>query len=90
MGYNPWACTVPPVGRRLQGAFSAIYAPYLVAHGSDVPSRVLGLIAAGVGSLIAFQTLVNVAVATGMMCNTGIPLPFVSAGSVRKGPGRTV
>ena len=38
------------------------------------------LIAAGVGSLIAFQTLVNVAVATGMMCNTGIPLPFVSAG----------
>jgi rod shape determining protein RodA len=38
------------------------------------------LIAGGVGALIAFQTLVNVAVSTGMMCNTGIPLPFVSAG----------
>ena len=38
------------------------------------------IIAGGVGSLIAFQGCINIAVATGCMCNTGIPLPFVSAG----------
>ncbi|MCI8428866.1 MAG: FtsW/RodA/SpoVE family cell cycle protein, partial [Lachnospiraceae bacterium] len=32
------------------------------------------------GGLIAFQSLVNICVATGLMPNTGIPLPFVSYG----------
>ncbi len=38
------------------------------------------IIAAGVGSLIGFQGLMNIAVATGVLPNTGIPLPFVSYG----------
>lgn len=38
------------------------------------------LIAAGVAALLAFQTFVNVGVATGIMPNTGIPFPFVSSG----------
>lgn len=38
------------------------------------------LIASGVAVLLAFQTFVNVGVATGIMPNTGIPFPFVSSG----------
>lgn len=39
-----------------------------------------GIIAAGMASLIAFQGFLNIGVATQVMPNTGIPLPFVSYG----------
>ncbi|MGN0204894.1 MAG: FtsW/RodA/SpoVE family cell cycle protein [Coprococcus sp.] len=38
------------------------------------------LIAAGVAGIITFQSFVNVGVATGILPNTGLPLPFVSYG----------
>ena len=38
------------------------------------------LIATGMGAWIGFQGFLNVGVATGALPNTGIPLPFVSAG----------
>lgn len=38
------------------------------------------LIAAGMAALIGFQGTLNMCVATGLLPNTGIPLPFVSAG----------
>ena len=38
------------------------------------------IICCGVGSLIGIQTFINVAVATQIFPNTGIPLPFVSYG----------
>lgn len=38
------------------------------------------LIAIGAASLIGFQSFLNISVATGVMPNTGIPLPFVSYG----------
>lgn len=38
------------------------------------------LIAAGMGAWIGFQGFLNIGVATGVMPNTGIPLPFVSYG----------
>lgn len=38
------------------------------------------IIAASTAALIGFQGIMNIAVATGAMPNTGIPLPFVSAG----------
>lgn len=38
------------------------------------------LIATGVAALIGFQSFLNISVATGVMPNTGIPLPFVSYG----------
>ncbi len=37
-------------------------------------------ICAGVGIIIGFQAFMNISVATGVLPNTGIPLPFVSAG----------
>lgn len=38
------------------------------------------LIATGVSTLIAYQSFINIAVATGVIPNTGIPLPFISYG----------
>ncbi len=38
------------------------------------------LIACGVAAMFAFQTFVNIGVATGILPNTGMPLPFVSYG----------
>ena len=37
-------------------------------------------IASGIAALIGFQSFVNIAVATGLFPNTGLPLPFVSYG----------
>lgn len=38
------------------------------------------LIACGVGTLVAFQSFLNISVATGLLPNTGTTLPFVSYG----------
>jgi len=38
------------------------------------------VIAAGMGGLIAFQSFINIGVATFILPNTGLPLPFVSYG----------
>ena len=38
------------------------------------------LICCGMAALIGFQSIFNIFVATGLMPNTGIPLPFVSYG----------
>ncbi len=38
------------------------------------------IIAGGIGSLIAFQSFINIGVATFIIPNTGLPLPFVSYG----------
>ncbi len=44
------------------------------------PDRFGSLLAAGVTCMIGTQSLLNVAVVTGMMPTTGLPLPFFSAG----------
>lgn len=46
-------------------------------HAQDTAGKV---ICCGVGSLIGIQTFINVAVATQIFPNTGIPLPFISYG----------
>ena len=46
----------------------------------NAKDRLGTLLAFGITSLIAFQTLINVAVVTGSIPPTGIPLPFISAG----------
>ena len=38
------------------------------------------IICCGVGSVVGFQSFLNIAVATGLFPNTGTPLPFVSYG----------
>ena len=50
---------------------------YMAARAKDLSGRV---ICSGMAALIAFQSFVNIGVATGLLPNTGVPLPFVSAG----------
>ncbi|HBZ03241.1 MAG TPA: rod shape-determining protein RodA, partial [Lachnospiraceae bacterium] len=38
------------------------------------------LMATGVGCLIGYQSFINIGVATMLLPNTGIPLPFISYG----------
>ncbi len=50
---------------------------YMAIRARDLSGR---LICSGMAALIAFQSFVNIGVATGLLPNTGLPLPFISAG----------
>ena len=50
----------------------------IAARAKDMSGR---LLCAGMATLIAFQAFANIAVATGIFPNTGLPLPFISYGS---------
>lgn len=50
---------------------------FMARKAKDLSGR---LICCGMASLIGFQGFVNICVATGLMPNTGLPLPFVSYG----------
>ena len=47
----------------------------------DARDRFGALLSLGVASVIAIQVILNVAVVTGSIPPTGLPLPFISAGS---------
>lgn len=49
----------------------------MASRAKDMSGR---LICVGMAALIAFQSFSNIAVATGMFPNTGLPLPFISSG----------
>ncbi|MGN1162925.1 MAG: FtsW/RodA/SpoVE family cell cycle protein, partial [Christensenellales bacterium] len=53
----------------------------LIKIGLGARDRFGCLLCIGVASVIAVQTLINVAVVTGSIPPTGLPLPFISAGS---------
>ena len=55
-----------------------IYKCLLVAK--KAPDDMGRLIAIGIASMFMFQVFVNIGVATAMLPNTGIPLPFLSSG----------
>ena len=50
---------------------------WIASRAKDTAGR---LICTGVASLLAFQSFANIAVATGIFPNTGLPLPFISSG----------
>ncbi len=50
---------------------------FMTARTADFPGRI---IASGMGAWIGFQGFMNIGVVTGVLPNTGIPLPFVSYG----------
>lgn len=50
---------------------------WIASRARDTAGR---LICTGIAALIAFQGFANIAVATGIFPNTGLPLPFVSSG----------
>ena len=53
---------------------------FLIRIGLNAKDRFGCLLSCGVGILIAVQTLLNVAVVTGSIPPTGLPLPFISSG----------
>ena len=55
-----------------------VYSGYRIASASS--NRFAALLAYGITSVIALQSLLNVAVVTGCVPPTGVPLPFVSFG----------
>ena len=67
------------------GGFAVVFLVLLIVweclgiarNSKDVAGSV---IASGVAGLIGLQAFLNIAVATGLAPNTGIPLPFVSYG----------
>jgi len=61
----------------------AVFAVFIFAGiktAAKADSRYMALLATGITSIIAVQTVVNMAVVTGLIPPTGLPLPFVSAG----------
>ena len=52
-----------------------------VRAAAAAPDRFGCYLSAGVAAVIAVQTMVNIAVVTGSIPPTGLPLPFISAGS---------
>ena len=54
---------------------------FLIKVALNAPDRFGALLASGVAFVIAVQTLLNIAVVTGSIPPTGLPLPFISAGS---------
>ena len=58
------------------------FATALVIHTGRRATELSGtLICAGVAAHIGFQSFANIGVATGLLPNTGLPLPFISYGS---------
>ncbi|MBQ7679401.1 MAG: FtsW/RodA/SpoVE family cell cycle protein, partial [Butyrivibrio sp.] len=57
--------------------FVAIDCMVTAYRAKDMAGRI---IAAGMGAWVGFQGLMNIGVTTGVMINTGLPLPFVSSG----------
>lgn len=52
----------------------------IIAIGRNAKDLAGNLICCGVAAWIGFQGFINICVATGLMPNTGVPLPFVSYG----------
>ena len=50
---------------------------HMARKASDIQGRV---ICTGIGMMLAVQSFTNIAVATGIFPNTGLPLPFISSG----------
>ena len=53
----------------------------IIKISKTAPDKFGCLLSAGIGSIIIIQCLLNVAVVTGLVPPTGLPLPFISAGS---------
>lgn len=59
----------------------AVLVCFLIKIALEAKDRFGALLVTGIASIIATQVLINVAVVTGSIPPTGLPLPFISAGS---------
>lgn len=68
------------VGCILVISFLALYVIQCIGIARKAKNTSGMLIATGIASLVAFQSFMNIGVATGLLPNTGLPLPFISYG----------
>ncbi|MDK2808044.1 MAG: rod shape determining protein RodA [Clostridiales bacterium] len=68
------------LGSCLMIGLLALFVVLCLVTAKRASDRLGMLIAIGIGSMVMFQTFANIGVATRMLPNTGLPLPFVSAG----------
>lgn len=68
-------------GCLLMVALFAFISAIIIHVGRRAPDLAGTLICAGVAAHIGFQSFANIGVATGLLPNTGLPLPFISYGS---------
>ncbi len=68
------------VGSLVVLALMFLIAMECVITGSRAPNLSGRIICFGVATIVVFQTFINIGVATELLPNTGIPLPFVSYG----------
>ena len=69
------------IGSALILCVYALLVVLLIKVARRANSRYGTLLVVGIASVIAIQTLLNVAVISGSIPPTGLPLPFISAGS---------
>lgn len=69
------------VGSILILAVYALLIYFLIKIACNAQDRFGTLLVAGIASIIAIQTILNIAVISGSIPPTGLPLPFISAGS---------
>lgn len=69
------------IGATLLLIVFALLVILLIKIGLNASDRFGCLLCVGIASVIAIQVLINVAVVTGSIPPTGLPLPFISAGS---------
>ena len=53
----------------------------IIKIAKNSPDKFGCLLSVGIGSIIMIQVLLNIAVVSGLVPPTGLPLPFISAGS---------
>lgn len=68
------------VGGMVILGFIVLIATECIISGTRAPNLSGRIICFGVASIIVFQSFINIGVATELLPNTGIPLPFVSYG----------
>lgn len=68
------------VGCLLLMAVFAVLVWLLIKISLNAPDRFGALLASGIAFVIGIQTLLNIAVVTGSIPPTGLPLPFISSG----------
>ncbi len=69
------------VGSLLVLAIFVLLFVCIIKIAKNAPDKFGAMLSAGIGSLIMIQVLLNIAVVTGVVPPTGLPLPFISAGS---------
>ncbi len=75
-----WGEEMGLAGTLLVAALFALFIIMAIRIAANAPDLLGSLIAGGIGSLITFQAVLNMAITTGLLPTKGLTLPFISYG----------